>query len=87
MSSIIAHHGKKENEMEENFKTNPMALMMAMAVESSLESTSKIIELVSKYKASGVDVVPISEIDECLKSGTKKVMSEDSLTASMLKKD
>lgn len=70
--------------MDDKFKTNPMAMMLAMAIDTSMASTSKIKELMDKYKASGVDVIPISELEQCINSGIEHATSEKGLLNSML---
>lgn len=42
---------------------NPMAILLGAMIETSMESQQLIHELVNKYKANGVDVIPISEIE------------------------
>ncbi len=64
--------------MEENdIKKDPMALMLGMVIDSTMETTHKLIEIVNKYEAAGIDVIPINELKECLSAGHKKSLSED----------
>lgn len=71
--------------MDDKFKTNPMAMMLAMAIDTSMSSTSKIKDLMDKYKASGVDVIPISELEQCFSQSIEHATSEKGLLNSILK--
>lgn len=64
---------------------NPMAILLGAMIETSMESQQLIHELVNKYKANGVDVIPISEIEKCFQSGIDKIKDENSLTSKLLK--
>lgn len=74
-----------QERVQKDLRGNPMALVMSMMIDSSLESTHKVIGLVNKYEANNIDVIPISEIKEALNAGHKKVMDDNSLTSSLLK--
>ena len=66
-------------------KNDPMALLFGMFTEQAMEATSRITELVNKYKANNIDVIPISEIEDCMKKGVEKATGEDSFMSKMLK--
>lgn len=69
--------------MENN--NNPMNFILSMMVESSLETGKELHELISKYKANGIDVVPISELEAIQIKGIEKSLKEDSLTQTLMK--
>lgn len=75
---------KGKVKMNDKLKSNPMAMMLAMAIDTSMASTSKIQELMNKYKASGVDVIPISELEQCISSSVEHATSEKGLLNSIL---
>ena len=70
--------------MEENIEDNPMRFILGMMVESSLEVAHGLHEIVNKYQAHNIDVVPISELEEILHKGIEKTMEEGSLTNHLL---
>ncbi len=63
---------------------DPMNLMIGMMIDTSMETTHKLIEVVNKYRASNIDVIPISEIEACLEAGHKKATSPDGLLKKMI---
>jgi hypothetical protein len=65
---------------EENKKFDPMRLMFGMMVESFLETGKLLHELVLKYKANNIDVIPISELEAIESKGIEKTLSKGSLT-------
>lgn len=65
---------------EENKEFDPMKLMFGMMVESSLETGKLLHELVLKYKANNIDVVPISELEAIEAKGIEKTLSKGSMT-------
>lgn len=68
-----------------NRTKDPMTLMMGVVLETSMETTKRLIEVVNKYESHGIDAVPISELRECLNEGHKKSVSEGSFLESILK--
>lgn len=62
-----------------DMKQNPMGMMLAMAIDTSMNATSRVKELIDKYKASGIDVVPISELEECISKSIEHATSEKGL--------
>ena len=71
----------------EGMQQPPMGLklMMAMSVQTSMEFQSLVTELISKYKANNIDVIPIKELDECLQKSIEKSLSPEGFLASMVK--
>lgn len=61
--------------------------LMAMQMETTSEVFSGVHNLVEKYKHSGLEVVPISEIEAVYKDATMKALREDSLANKILKKE
>lgn len=61
-------------------------MMTATAVEASGVTCVKIHELMSDYKKRGIDVVPISELENCFIEGTKASIASDSMTNHLLRK-
>jgi len=70
--------------MTNNLKDNPLALMMAVSVESSMKFDKAMNDLIQKYKNSGVDVIPISEIEEAQAATLKEALGGDGLLHSIL---
>lgn len=70
--------------MTNNLKDNPLALMLAVSVESSMKFDKAMNDLIQKYKNSGVDVIPISEIEETQAEALKESLNEDGLLHSIL---
>ena len=70
--------------MEENMKNDPMKFIFGMMVESSLEVAQGVHEIINKYKANNIDVVPISDLEKILHKGVEKTMEEGSLTKHLL---
>jgi hypothetical protein len=72
--------------MIEDMKKNPLALMLALSVDTSMKFTAEINNLIKKYQANGVDVIPIKEIEELQATTLKESMENDnSLVNSILK--
>lgn len=71
----------------EGMQQPPMGLklMMAMSVQTSMEFQSLVNDLISKYKANGVDVIPISELESCMHKSIEKSLSPEGFLASMMK--
>lgn len=70
----------------EGFTSEPnfgMKLIIAMAVETSLEFGRLVNELILKYKANNIDVIPIKELEECQRESMKKATEDNSLLSSM----
>lgn len=70
--------------MQENMKNDPMKFIFGMMVESSLEVASGLHEIINKYKANNIDVIPISDLEKILHKGVEKTMEEGSLTKHLL---
>ena len=52
----------------EGFASEPnfvMKFMMAMSVETSLEFNKLVTELIQKYRANNIDVIPIKDLEVC----------------------
>lgn len=69
----------------DNLKQNPMAMIFAMSIETNMVTVNEIQRLIAKYEANGVDVIPISEIQNCFKMGIEKSINENSLISKLLK--
>ena len=61
-------------------------LMTSMAVEVSINVASGVHDLMMKYKANNIDVVPISEIEKIYADSVSRVKTKDSLTTSLMQK-
>ncbi len=70
--------------MENNMGMNPLKFMMGMMVESSLETGKLLHELILKYKANNIDVIPISELEAIEIKGVEKTFAEGSLTKKLI---
>lgn len=70
--------------MANNLKDNPMALMVAMSVDSAIKFDKAMQELIKKYKKNGIDVIPISEIEEAQANTLAASLGEDGLLHSIL---
>lgn len=64
---------------------NAQSLMTSVAIETALSTTSALIDVVKKYEAAGIDVVPISELKVCMVAGMEAALKEDSVTTRILK--
>lgn len=64
---------------------NAQSLMTSVAIETALSTTSALIDVVKKYEAAGIDVVPISELKVCMEAGMEAALKEDSVTTRILK--
>lgn len=71
------------DELKEHLK-DPMFLFLGMAVESSLEVASQLSDVIHKYESNGIDVVPISELKECLSKGVQKTTEDGSFTKHLI---
>lgn len=69
----------------DNLKQNPMAMIFAMSIEANMVIVNQIQNLITKYEANGIDVIPVSEIQNCFKTGIEKSTKEDSLVSKLLK--
>lgn len=69
---------------KEDFKKDPLGLMTAVIIDSSLKSYNKIIDLINKYEANGVDVIPISEIRQALNEARSESLSDKGLLKAIL---
>lgn len=77
-----------EDKKNEGFASEPnfgMKFMMAMSVETSLEFNKLVTELIQKYKANNIDVIPITELEKCQCESMKKALGENSLLSSIMK--
>ena len=77
-----------EDKKNEGFASEPnfgMKFMMAMSVETSLEFNKLVTELIQKYEANNIDVIPIKELEECQCKSMKKALEENSLLSSIMK--
>ena len=77
-----------EDKKNEGFASEPnfvMKFMMAMSVETSLEFNKLVTELIQKYRANNIDVIPIKELEECQCKSMKKALGENSLLSSIMK--
>lgn len=61
-------------------------VMTGMAVEAAIEGMANIANLVSKYNAAGIDVIPVKELDQAMRKGFRAALSEGSLTQRLMKK-
>ena len=69
---------------KEDFKKDPMGLITTVMIDSSLKSCNKIISLINKYEANGVDVIPISEIRQALDEARGESLSDKGLLKTIL---
>lgn len=71
----------------EGMQQPPMGLklMMAVSVQTSMEFQSLVNDLISKYKANNIDVIPIKELEECIHKSIEKSLSPEGFLASMVK--
>lgn len=70
--------------MENEIKNNPMAMMLTMAVDSSMAVHSELTNIISKYKSNNIDVVPIRELEDCIEKSVKKSLGDDGLLKKMM---
>lgn len=61
-------------------------MMTGITVEAAIEGMTNVTNLVQKYSAAGVDVVPIKDLEQAMRKGFKAALSEDSLTQKLIKK-
>lgn len=64
--------------------SDPMKVMFALMIESSMDMNAKLLDVIHKYENNGIDVVPITELKEIMASGVEKALAEDSLTNKLL---
>lgn len=64
--------------------SDPMKVMFALMIESSMDMSTKLLDVIHKYENNGIDVVPITELKEIMASGVEKALAEDSLTNKLL---
>lgn len=69
---------------KEDFKKDPFGLMTAVMIDSSMKSCGKIIELMNKYEANGIDVIPIKDIREALTKARDEALGNEGLLKSIL---
>lgn len=78
-----------ENNLNEQcrqvLKTQPESLMMALAVDIAMGVSRRVDDLVNKYKVAGVEVIPISEIENIRKDAMKRALGEDGFLQELLK--
>ena len=60
-------------------------MMTSLAVESAIDSMTKIHELIVAYKKRGIDVVPIKELEDAISKSIHNSLSENSLTNHIMK--
>lgn len=78
-----------EDKKNEGFASKPnfdsMQFMFAMATETSLEFNKLVTELIQKYKANNIDVIPIKELEKCQCESMEKALGENSFVSSIMK--
>ena len=52
--------------------SDPMKVMFALMIESSMDMGAKLLDVIHKYENNGIDVVPITELKEIMASGVEK---------------
>ncbi len=62
-----------------------LKLMLAMSVQTSIEFQHLANDLISKYEANNIDVIPIKELKECMNKSVEKSLSPQGFLASMMK--
>ena len=60
-------------------------VLVGLVVESSIEATKALHELIDDYESKGETSVPIEELKECISKGMKEATKENSLTSLMMK--
>lgn len=65
--------------------SNPHNFMMTLSIDTALKFQVKLRELKEKYKANGVDVIPISEIDKIQGECIMESLSPEGLLAQLTK--
>lgn len=60
-------------------------VLVGLIVESSVETTKNLHELIKSYEEKGETVIPIEKLKECISNGLETSMKKDSLTSSLIK--
>ena len=60
-------------------------ILVGLAVESSIEATKALLELIDDCESKGETSVPIEKLKECISKGIKEAIKENSLTSSLMK--
>ena len=60
-------------------------VLVRLVVESSIETTKALHELINDYESKGETSVPIEKLKECISKGFEEATKENSLTSSMMK--
>lgn len=56
-------------------ENNMQKFLAAIVLDSALNIQSKIVDLIQKYKHDNIDLVPISEIENCIKQSIEELIS------------
>ena len=62
-------------------------LLTGLMVETAINSLGAIYDLIAKYEATGIDVIPIREIKEIIASEGQKVIQDENSLVNSMKKD
>lgn len=73
------------NNKNEDRPTRGVDFMMAISIDASLAFNKLATELINKYKANGVDVVPISELENCQRQSLEQSLGKGSLIEHLMK--
>lgn len=65
---------------------DPMEMIMAIVIESSMTISQELVKKIQGYKQIGIDVIPISELDDIISNAMKKCSAPESFVAHMLNK-
>lgn len=60
-------------------------VLVGLVVESSIEATKALHELINDYESKGETSIPIEKLKECIGKGIEEATKENSLTSSMMK--
>lgn len=78
-----------ENNLSEQcrqeLKSQPESVIMTVAVDAAIGVLRMIDDLVDKYEAAGVEVIPISEIKNIRKDALKRALGNGGLLKKLLK--
>lgn len=66
--------------MDKYIEMNPIKFLVGMTIEACMETNKLLHELILKYKANNIDVIPISELEAIEVKGIKKTLAKGSLT-------
>ena len=76
---------KKEKQCERKpLKIDGQQIMSIISLESSMEFARLAVELINKYKANNIDVVPISELEKCHAESLRNALGSDSAVQYLL---